>query len=66
MEYKRNECYDKTLVKFIIDIAQRSDTVEAFDQALKKNGVEIPKYFVMMCNLMKYLIWVLTVGGYLK
>ncbi|CAK9233002.1 unnamed protein product [Sphagnum jensenii] len=39
-------CSDKTLAEFIIDIAQRSDTVEAFDQALKKNGAEIPEYFV--------------------
>ncbi len=46
MEYKRDECFDKTLAKFIIDIVQCSDTVEAFDQALKKNGVKIPEYLL--------------------
>jgi ATP-dependent RNA helicase DHX8/PRP22 len=39
-------CSEKTLAQFIIDIAQRSDTVEAFDQGLKKNGAQIPEYFV--------------------
>jgi ATP-dependent RNA helicase DHX8/PRP22 len=39
-------CSDKTLAQFIVDIAQRSHTVEAFDQGLKKNGAEIPEYFV--------------------
>jgi ATP-dependent RNA helicase DHX8/PRP22 len=39
-------CSDKTLAQFIVDIAQHSDTVEDFDQALKKNGTEILKYFI--------------------
>jgi ATP-dependent RNA helicase DHX8/PRP22 len=39
-------CFDKTLAEFIVDITQHSDMVEAFNQALKKNGAEILKYFV--------------------
>jgi hypothetical protein len=46
VEYRHDGCSDKTLAEFIIDIIQRSDTVEAFDQALKKNGAEILEYFV--------------------
>jgi hypothetical protein len=48
VEYKCNGCCDRTLAEFIIDIAQHSDTIEAFDQALKKNGAEIPEYFVKL------------------
>ncbi len=40
------ECSNKTLANFIVDIAQHSDTVEAFTQPLKKDGAEILKYFV--------------------
>jgi hypothetical protein len=46
VEYRRGRCSDKTLVEFIIDIAQHSDKVEAFDQVLKKNGAEIFEYFL--------------------
>jgi hypothetical protein len=46
MEYRCGKCSDKTLIEFIIDIAQHSDTIEAFDQVLKKNGAEIPEYFL--------------------
>jgi hypothetical protein len=31
MEYRRGGCFDKTLAEFIINIAQCSDMVEAFD-----------------------------------
>jgi ATP-dependent RNA helicase DHX8/PRP22 len=40
------ECSDKTLAEFIVDITQHSDTVEAFDRSLKKNGTEVLKYFI--------------------
>jgi hypothetical protein len=40
------ECSNKILAEFIVDITQHNDTVEAFDQALKKNGAEILKYFI--------------------
>jgi ATP-dependent RNA helicase DHX8/PRP22 len=40
------KCSDKTLVEFIVNITQHNDTIEAFDQALKKNGIEILKYFI--------------------
>lgn len=37
---------DKTLAEFIIDLAQKSDTVEGFSKLLKQNGAEMPEYFV--------------------
>ncbi len=46
VEYKHDGCFDKTLAEFIIDIVQCRDTIEAFDQALKKNGAKNPKYFL--------------------
>jgi ATP-dependent RNA helicase DHX8/PRP22 len=39
-------CSNKPLAEFIVDIAQHSDTVKAFNQALKKNDAENLKYFV--------------------
>ncbi|KAL2643858.1 hypothetical protein R1flu_011445 [Riccia fluitans] len=39
-------CADKTLAEFIIDLAQKSESVESFASLLKENGAEMPEYFV--------------------
>ncbi|XP_024366678.1 probable pre-mRNA-splicing factor ATP-dependent RNA helicase DEAH5 [Physcomitrium patens] len=39
-------CSDKTLAEFIIDLAQKCETVEQFGKSLKSNGAEMPEYFV--------------------
>lgn len=39
-------CSDKTLAEFIVDLAQKCETVEQFGKLLKANGAEMPEYFV--------------------
>ncbi|CAA7022963.1 unnamed protein product [Microthlaspi erraticum] len=37
---------EKVLAEFIIDLGRNSETVDEFDKKLKKEGAEMPDYFV--------------------
>ncbi|KAL9242097.1 hypothetical protein vseg_016132 [Gypsophila vaccaria] len=39
-------CADKVLAEFITDLGHRCESVEEFDNELKKHGAEMPDYFV--------------------
>ncbi|KAK9705466.1 hypothetical protein RND81_07G059300 [Saponaria officinalis] len=39
-------CADKVLAEFITDLGHSCETVDEFDTELKKNGAEMPDYFV--------------------